>query len=153
MASCRDPILADTDGDRYLDEAECVLGADSTSAASHPSAAQCAAFFGGGVDVNTDTDGDRLKDYIEFCHYNTSRSEDDTDGDAAVDGGDDGCEVASINGDRIVNSLDQGMLAQGIVGVAGYTATSTSTRTASSVVHRPGPDGQLHRACDAVSLT
>ena len=45
----------------------------------------------------------------------------DTDGDAAVDGAKDGCEVASLNADRIVNSLDQGMLSQGISGSAGYT--------------------------------
>ena len=45
----------------------------------------------------------------------------DTDGDAATDGAKDGCEVASLNADRIVNSLDQGMLASGIVGMVPYT--------------------------------
>ncbi len=51
------PTNRDTDGDRTLDGAECVLGTNPASAASKPTAAQCAAIVGVGVSV--DTDGDR----------------------------------------------------------------------------------------------
>ena len=106
------PLVADTDADRYLDGAECTLGTDPASAASKPTAAQCAAYLG--VVISTDTDSDKLKDYIEFCNYNTDRTLTDADGDKALDGGTDGCEVASFNSDRIVNIADRGMLAQAV---------------------------------------
>ena len=114
-----DPLLPDTDGDRFVDGAECVLGTDPTDFNDRPSAAYCASHLG--VALSTDTDGDKVRDYVEFCNYGSNRNSIDTDGDAALDGGKDGCEVASLNGDRIVSSIDQGMLAQGISGSAGYT--------------------------------
>ncbi|MBI5287848.1 MAG: hypothetical protein HY873_02620, partial [Chloroflexi bacterium] len=54
------PLLAtnrDTDGDRFLDGAECAVGTNPASAASKPTIAQCAAFLG--VASTLDTDGDR----------------------------------------------------------------------------------------------
>jgi hypothetical protein len=109
-ASCgsvvTDPVLRDTDGDRFLDAAECVLGTDPTSAASKPLVSQCG--------PAGDADGDKISDRLEFCYYGTDSNDTDTDGDKALDGGTDGCEVASINADRIVSSGDQGMLAAGI---------------------------------------
>jgi hypothetical protein len=133
-ASCAgivtNPLLADSDqgmpqtaanGDRFLDGAECILGTNPTDLASKPvtfpnASNQCAIHLG--VTVFIDTDGDRIRDWIEFCHYGTNPAVADTDGDAIGgmdgDGGKDGCEVASINGDQVVNSGDQGKLASGI---------------------------------------
>jgi|CXWL01.1.fsa_nt_gi hypothetical protein len=108
----------DTDGDRVLDGAECALGFNPASVASKPTAAQCAAFLGVGASV--DTDGDRLFDRVEFCSYNTNRLLLDTDGDQdafplnanpAVNLIRDGCEAASLNNDRVVNSADQLLIA------------------------------------------
>jgi hypothetical protein len=101
-----DPLLRDTDGDRFLDSAECLLGTDPTAAGSKPLVADC-----GPVG---DADGDKISDRMEFCFYGSDPNQTDTDGDKALDGGTDGCEVASINADRIVSSGDQGMLAAGI---------------------------------------
>jgi hypothetical protein len=108
----------DTDGDRVLDGAECLLGTNPASAASKPTAAQCAAFLAVGASV--DTDGDRLFDRVEFCNYNTNRLLLDTDGDQdafplnatpAVNLIRDGGEAASLNNDRVVNSADQLLIA------------------------------------------
>jgi hypothetical protein len=112
------PLVADTDGDRVLDGAECSTGFDPALAGSKPTAAQCAAFLG--VGLATDTDADKIKDYVEFCYYSSSTSVVDTDSDVALDGGKDGCEVASVNVDRIVNSGDQLKLASGISGAVAY---------------------------------
>lgn len=109
-----DPLVRDTDGDRFLDGPECSLLSNPTSGASTPAIASCG--------PTTDTDGDKISDRNEFCFYNTNAASNDSDGDAAIDGGKDGCEVASLNGDRIVNSIDQGMLASGIVGSVLYHA-------------------------------
>jgi len=85
--------------DRVLDGAECQLGTDPTDYTSKPTAAQCGS--------TTDTDGDGLSDGVEFCGYNTNPNNTDTDGDRTLDGAKDGCEAASLNGDRVVNSGDQ----------------------------------------------
>jgi len=112
-----DPTNRDTDGDRFLDGAECAVGTNPASAASKPTIAQCAAFVG--VASNVDSDGDRLRDHIEFCNYNTDPNDTDTDKDQ--DGfpttglAKDGCEAASFNNDRIVTSGDQLLLALEIV--------------------------------------
>jgi len=99
----------DTDGDRFLDGAECAIGTNPADPGSKPTIAQCAAFLG--VASTLDTDGDRLRDHIEFCNYNTDPNDTDTDGDQ--DGypttglAKDGCEAASLNNDRVVNAGDQ----------------------------------------------
>ncbi len=103
------PLLGDTDGDRFLDGAECSLGTDPTASTSKPPVSACGA--------TTDTDGDRLVARVEICFYGTDPTKSDTDGDRAVDGAKDGCEAASFNGDRIVNVADMGMLASAIVDV------------------------------------
>jgi hypothetical protein len=105
-----DPLKADTDGDRYMDKAECLLGTDPLNPASKPTAAMCVTYLQN-ITSTTDTDGDKIYDYIEFCGYNSDRNSVDSDGDMALDGAKDGCEVASINGDRVVNSGDQLLMA------------------------------------------
>jgi hypothetical protein len=105
-------IRFDSDGDRAHDGAECALGFDPTSALSFPALAACA--------PAGDTDGDKISDRIEFCYYGSSIASSDSDADIALDGAKDGCEVASINGDRIVSSGDQGKLASGISGAVPY---------------------------------
>ena len=106
-------MALDSDGDRFIDAMECAGGSDPTDPLSQP------AFFICGS--TTDADADGLSDRLETCFYNTDSENIDTDGDRFVDGGKDGCEVASINADRIVNSLDQGLLASGIAGAVPYT--------------------------------
>ncbi|MBI5289766.1 MAG: hypothetical protein HY873_12410 [Chloroflexi bacterium] len=92
----------DTDGDLFLDGPECTLGTNPNNAAIKPSLAACAA--------SGDADGDRISNQIEVCKYNTNPNNTDTDGDQ--DGNPaglakDGCEAASLNNDRVVNSADQ----------------------------------------------
>ena len=112
------PTNRDTDGDRVLDGAECALGTNPGNPLIKPTAAACAAFLG--VATTVDTDGDRIRDYIEYCAYNTNRLLLDTDGDQdafplnanpAVNLIKDGCEAASLNNDRVVNSADQLLIA------------------------------------------
>jgi hypothetical protein len=100
------PVLADTDGDRVHDGAECALGTDPTNGTVKPAPAACG--------TTVDSDGDRLTARVEYCGYNTSDSTTDTDGDMALDGARDGCEAASLNADRVVNSGDQLLLASEI---------------------------------------
>jgi CSLREA domain-containing protein len=100
------PTNADTDGDRFLDGAECALSTNPSDAGSRPSLSACA--------PAGDPDGDKIQSRVEVCHYNTDANDSDTDGD--LDGSPagptkDGCEVASLNSDRIVNSADQLLLA------------------------------------------
>jgi CSLREA domain-containing protein len=109
-----DPLVRDSDGDRALDGPECARSMDPNSPLSVPSIMDC-----GGTG---DADADKLPLYLENCFYNTlsSGGGGDSDGDQFTDGARDGCEAASINGDRIVNSGDQGVLAAYIVGVVPY---------------------------------
>ncbi len=102
--------LRDTDADRFLDGAECALGTNPASAASKPLVTACGS--------TADADGDKLSNRIEFCFYGTNVLSTDTDSDRTVDGGRDGCEAMSLNGDRIVNVADMGMLATAIGNVA-----------------------------------
>ena len=102
------PLAGDSDGDRVLDGAECALGTDPANGAIKPSPAACGA--------TTDSDSDRLSDRAEFCGYNSNPSSVDTDGDMAAAGARDGCEAASLNNDRVVNSGDQLILVQEIIG-------------------------------------
>jgi subtilisin family serine protease len=104
-----DPTNPDTDSDRFLDGPECTLGTNPAGSGSKPLLASCAA--------SGDADGDKVQDRVEVCHYNTRSTAMDTDGD--LDGSPsgltrDGCEVASINGDRNVNAGDQLLLATAI---------------------------------------
>jgi hypothetical protein len=89
-----DPVDADTDGDNFLDGAECALATNPLSLMSKPLEASCAAAG--------DTDGDGVTDRREICYYNTDPNNVNTDGDTCNDGR----EVASINGDTQVNVLD-----------------------------------------------
>lgn len=94
---------SDSDGDRFIDSVECAFGADPANPASKPAFAVCG--------PSTDSDGDKIQDRIEVCYYNTDPGNTDTDGDRTLDGGTDGCEVASVNPDRIVNVADRGLVA------------------------------------------
>jgi hypothetical protein len=98
-SAATNPLLGDTDGDRYLDAAECSLGTNPTDPASRPTITACG--------TTTDADGDGILARIEFCHYNTNPGVADTDGDGCADGK----EIASVNNDQTVNSIDQGLLA------------------------------------------
>ena len=90
----------DSDDDLVLDYAECILGTDPNNINSVPPFASCAS--------TADNDGDRVSDLREFCYYNTSTSSSDSDNDGCTDA----AELASINGDTKVNSLDLTQVAQ-----------------------------------------
>jgi hypothetical protein len=112
------PLLADTDGDLVIDASECNLGTDPLDPASKPAIPPLAddadhdtlsdAFeVSIGTNPNSgDTDGDGLRDNLEYKHYATRLLVADTDGDGVRDG----CEAADLNGDGVVNSGDQGAL-------------------------------------------
>ena len=97
------PIARDSDGDRYLDAIECTLGTNPTDVLSKPAFASCG--------PAGDADADKIATRIETCFYNSNPASNDTDGDAAGAGARDGCEIVSINNDRIVNVADTGTIA------------------------------------------
>jgi hypothetical protein len=96
------PLLRDTDGDRFLDGAECVLGSNPTLSTSQPATSTCNIVGSG------DVDGDGVLDSREFCFYNTSTSSTNTDGDACGDAR----EIASLNVSSSVDVLDLLLVAQ-----------------------------------------
>ncbi len=105
-----DPLNRDTDGDRRLDNAECVLGSNPGSAASFPPTIVVPDADSDGLpdpldpnDSSQDSDGDGVKDGVEFRNYNSNPTLTNTDGDICTDGR----EAASVNGDAAVNSGDQ----------------------------------------------
>ena len=115
-----DPAKADTDGDTYLDGAECALGFDPRNAASRPPylpPLEVDADRDGlpdafeasiGADpAKKDTDGDTISDGVEFMFYGTNPNATNSDGDACSDVK----EVASVNGDSIVSASDIGLIA------------------------------------------
>ena len=145
---CRDAderdCCADTDGDRFLDGAECALGTNP-----HPPQASRAHRLRCRRAMRTAT---RSRTASSSASTTPDTTSNDTDGDRTTDGAKDGCEIASLNGDRIVSSIDQGMLAQGISGSAGYTVNVDINKDGVLVVHRPGHHGQLHRPLRPVPL-
>ena len=107
-----DPLKADTDGDRVLDGAECALGSNPNNAASKPPAPAVDTDRDGLSDsfelsigsdpTKADTDGDGIPDGVEFKGYGTSPTNVDSDNDGCPDGR----EIASLDGNTLVNSLD-----------------------------------------------
>jgi glucose/arabinose dehydrogenase len=130
-----DPTLLDTDSDRVQDGAECLLGTDPASASSKPTVVACAAYLG--VTLATDSDGDFVRDYAEFCGYNSDPNDPDTDND--IDGlaqpglTKDGCEAASLNNDRLVTAADQMLMAFEMT-----REVSTALRLANMDVNKDG---------------
>lgn len=89
---------ADTDADRFLDGPECTLGTNPNDVNSKPAITSCG--------PTTDADGDAIQTRIEVCFYNSNPNNANTDGDVCGDGR----EVASLNGDFVVNIADRGLL-------------------------------------------
>jgi hypothetical protein len=118
-----DPLAWDTDGDRVVDGAECALGSDPANASSRPAAPpfvddrdhdglSTATENAIGSDPNNaDTDGDIIRDGVEYRYYGSDPIRTDTD----ADGMSDPCEIASINADTVVNVGDQALLASEVV--------------------------------------
>jgi hypothetical protein len=117
-SAATDSRKADSDGDLTLDGAECALGFDPANAASVPGTITPdtdndrlpdALEAGlGAVVGDADSDDDKIIDGIEFRFYNSSPSNANTDGDLCRDGK----EIASINADTTVSSIDLGQIAQ-----------------------------------------
>jgi hypothetical protein len=101
-----DALSRDSDHDLVLDGPECYLGTDPMNPASKPTIAQCV-LASGGATSTTDSDGDGLKDYIEYCYYASNANSTNTDGDTCGDAR----EVASVNNDTSVTSSDLGIVA------------------------------------------
>jgi hypothetical protein len=89
-----DPLFGDSDGDNFLDGAECAVGTNPTSVVSRPPLAMCGAAG--------DVDGDGVLDSREFCFYNTDPGSKNTDGDACSDAK----EIASVDASPAVNVID-----------------------------------------------
>lgn len=94
------PTNADSDGDLFVDGAECQFGDDPNSIASMPELTDCGAAI--------DEDGDGLTTRTEICFYASNPVLANTDGDVCGDG----MEAASINADTRVNSIDLSQVAQ-----------------------------------------
>ena len=76
----------DTDADRLCNDFEATIGTNPN---------------------NADTDSDRIPDGVEYRGYGSSPHAPDTD----LDGCSDGREIASVNTDKVVSSIDQGIVA------------------------------------------
>lgn len=118
------PLLLDSDGDRYADGAECLLSSDPASSASTPAAP---ALDSDGDDLSDafevllgtdpgddDSDDDGLRDGIEVLFYGS----DPLSADSDADGCDDLREAASLDRNRVVGASDLGLVA-GAFGPAG----------------------------------
>jgi hypothetical protein len=88
------PSDNDSDGDRLLDGAECTITLTNPAVINAGNPAVCHAAG--------DADNDKVLDSREACYYGTSGADPNSDTDARNDG----CEVASINGDLVVNVID-----------------------------------------------
>lgn len=109
-----DPLLADSDGDRVADGAECTLGSDPASAASEPPFIVGPDADNDGVpdafdpdDANADSDGDGVSDRVEFRGYGSDLGSANTDGDSCGDRR----EMASVDSNLTVNSADLAIIA------------------------------------------
>jgi hypothetical protein len=116
-SAATNPLAVDSDGDRVTDGAECALGSDPTNALSLPAAAMDSDNDGLPNSVeplldsnpaSNDTDGDGLLDGLEVRGWATSPSSADSDGDGCADK----YEIASVNADQMVNSIDLSQVAQ-----------------------------------------
>jgi hypothetical protein len=111
------PLIADTDGDRVIDGAECRLGSNPANSNSRP---RC-----GGIPGEGDNDGDCLGNYAEEYIFGSDPNNRDTDGDgfndglevrgygsnpASADSDGDGCadwiEIVDLDGNRVSNIND-----------------------------------------------
>ena len=92
-------LIPDSDGDHFIDGAECSIGTNPTDITLKPALAACGAAG--------DADGDGILTQREFCFFGTSPAVANSDGDACADGR----EVASINGDTAVNVIDLSQVA------------------------------------------
>jgi hypothetical protein len=115
------PLAMDSDGDRVVDGAECLLGTNPGDILSKPplflslaldpdrdglDAVMEAAL--GSFPNDSDSDDDGISDGLEFRGYFTSPAIANTDGDACNDD----IEIASVNSDLKVNSIDLSLTAQ-----------------------------------------
>jgi hypothetical protein len=126
-----DPYALDTDGDGVTDGAECALGTDPVDAASTPPVSPLDDADHDGLPdgfelaigtdpLKSDSDGDGVIDGVEYLHYGSNPLSRNTDGDGCADGK----EIASVNGDRSVNTTDLLIVvrAYGPSGSAAYIA-------------------------------
>lgn len=94
------PQNRDSDGDLFIDAAECAANTDPNAVASRPDLAACG--------PASDADSDGIVDRRENCNYGTDPTATDSD----VDGCSDRLEIASVNADFRVNSIDLSQIAQ-----------------------------------------
>ncbi len=111
------PLISDSDGDLVLDGAECQLGSNPANASSVPVIPAVDADGDGLSDALetsigsnpgvADSDGDGISDGVELKGYNTSLVATNTDGDVCPDD----LEIASVDGNTVVNSVDMVIVA------------------------------------------
>jgi hypothetical protein len=114
-SAATNPNAADSDGDLFTDLAECALGSDPANVASKPAATAFPDADADGVpdaydvdDASNDADADGIADRLEFRYYGTATLSGDDDNDGCADS----VEIASINGDAKVSSIDLSQVAQ-----------------------------------------
>jgi parallel beta-helix repeat protein len=110
------PYVWDTDGDRTNDGTEVACGSDPLSAVSNLTGTDtdhdglpdaCETVYGSNAN-DSDSDNDGVLDGIEVRYWMSSAISVNTDADDCTDGR----EMASVNGDRKVSSIDLSQLAQ-----------------------------------------
>jgi hypothetical protein len=129
-----DVMKRDTDGDRVLDASECILGYDPASAASVPPLVVPPDADSDGApdvedpdDANSDSDGDGLRDGVEFRFYgrfNQHSANQDVAYEAVPCG--DAREVASVDANHTVNAADLGLVASAF-GTYSFPVTAADT--------------------------
>jgi hypothetical protein len=116
-SAATNPLAVDSDGDRVTDGAECALASDPANASSVPAAAPDSDNDGLANSVESlfesnpmlpDSDGDGLLDGLEVRGWATSPASPDSDGDGCADK----YEIASVNADQMVSSIDLSQVAQ-----------------------------------------
>ena len=103
----------------------CTAWVSPRNVSIEPTLGQCGA--------TTDTDGDGLIDAREYCYYGTNVNSVNSDGDACGDTR----ELASINGDEVVNTID---LAQ----IGAEFGTYSSPGTPAQVTFDLNKDGSIN---------
>ncbi|HEY8172171.1 MAG TPA: hypothetical protein VIH21_03720, partial [Dehalococcoidia bacterium] len=114
------PTNRDTDGDLFIDSAECALGTNPNLISNKPMLTQCDP---GHPATPPDRDGDTIPNRVEYCKYGTDPDNANSDAqhvNIAADTCDDGVEAASIGTGFAVTVIDLGQVAGQVISSSNY---------------------------------